>query len=100
MSEKSQELDLTPVEGNKPVPAGWRVLFWGLIAFGVYYLWKYSPAFTGWTQSGDLDQPAGGAATSVLATIAFTALAVIVAASLVLVLARREPAAAARRAGR
>ncbi len=52
MSEpKSQELDLTPVEGDKPMPVGWLALFWGLIAFGAYYLWAYSPAFTGWTQA-------------------------------------------------
>jgi hypothetical protein len=100
MSEnEGQELDLTPVEGEKPVPVGFRMLFWGLIAFGAYYLWKYSPAFTGWTQSGDLDEPASGAGINVFATVVFTALAVIVAVSIVLAMARRKPGAGSARAG-
>ncbi len=83
----SQELDFTPVEGEKPVPMGWRILFWGLVAFGAYYLWAYSPAFTGWTQTRDLEA-GGGSGINVFATVLFTALAVIAAVSIVLVLAR------------
>ena len=91
MSDKeSQELDFIPVEGEQPVPVGWRILFWGLIAFGAFYLWAYSPALSGWTQSGELDRAAGGTGTSILATILFTALAVIAAASILLALSRRK----------
>jgi len=101
----SQELDFTPVEGEKPVPMGWRILFWGLVAFGAYYLWAYSPAFTGWTQTRDLEA-GGGSGINVFATVLFTALAVIAAVSIVLVLARSStgsgrsgPSTGAGRAG-
>jgi len=86
----SQELDFTPVEGEQPVPIGWRLLFWGLVAFGAFYLWRYTPAFTGWTQAGGLDGAAGGSGTNVFATIVFTALAVLAAAAILFSLARRK----------
>jgi len=86
---ESQELDSTPIEGEEPVPLGWRILFWGLIAFGAYYLWAYTPAFTGWTQAAEVDGAAGSGG-SVFATILFTALAVIAAGSILFALARRK----------
>lgn len=90
MSEQeSQELDFTPVEGEKPVPMGWRILFWGLIAFGAYYLWAYTPAFSGWTQAKDLEG-GSGSGSNILATVAFTALAAIAAVSIVLAVSRRK----------
>ena len=90
MEEKdTQELDFTPVEGDRPVPVGWRILFWGLIAFGAYYLWAYTPAFTGWTQTRDLE--AGGTSgVNVLATVLFTALAVVAAGAIVFAISRRK----------
>jgi hypothetical protein len=94
----SQELDFTPVEGEKPVPMGWRILFWGLVAFGAYYLWAYSPALGGWTQTRDLES-GGGSGINVFATVVFTALAVIAAVSIVLVLARRGRSTGAGRGG-
>jgi hypothetical protein len=91
MSEhESQELDFTPVEGEKPVPVGWRALFWGLIAFGAYYLWAYTPAFGGWSQAGDLEGGAGDAGTNVFATVLFTVLAAIAAGSILFALARKR----------
>ncbi len=86
---ESQELDVTPIEGDRPVPLGWRLLFWGLIAFGAYYLWAYTPALGGWTQAGEVDG-AAGAGGSVFATILFTALAVIAAGAILFALARRR----------
>ncbi len=98
MTEKNgQELDFTPVEGDRPVPVGWRILFWGLVVFGVYYLWAYSPALSGWTQARDLEA-GGGSGVNILATVIFTALAVVAAVSIVFVLARRS--AASRPAGK
>jgi hypothetical protein len=88
--EESQELELNPVEGGKPVPVGWRILFWGLIAFGAYYLWAYSPIFTGWTQSGELDRAAAGAGTNIFATVAFTAVATIAAVAILFAVSRRR----------
>jgi hypothetical protein len=36
------------------LPVGWLVLFFGLIAWGAWYLYAYSPWSTGWTQAGQL----------------------------------------------
>ena len=91
--ETTQELDFTPVEGERPVPVGWRILFWGLVAFGAYYLWAYSPWASGWSQAGELTPPGAapeGTGASILATILFTALAVVAAALLLFALARRK----------
>ena len=85
-----QELDLGPVEGDGPIPLGWRLLFWGLVGFGAYYLWAYTPALGGWTQAAEVDGGAAGAGGNVFATILFTALAVIAAGGILLALARRE----------
>lgn len=87
---ESRELDVAPVEGDRPVPRGWLLLFWGLIAFGAYYLWAYTPGFTGWTQAAEVDGAAGGSGGSILATILFTALAAAAAGSILFALARRR----------
>ena len=38
------------------LPWGWLLLFFGLIAWGAYYLWAYSPALGGWSQAGEYQQ--------------------------------------------
>ena len=43
-------------ETARTLPLGWRLLFFGLIGWGVVYLWLYSPATTGWTQAGELEK--------------------------------------------
>lgn len=86
---ESQELDFTPVEGDGPVPLGWRILFWGLTAFGAYYLVAYTPDFTGWTQAAEVDGAAGSGG-SIFATILFTALAACAAGAILFALARRR----------
>ncbi len=91
----NQELDFTPVEGERPVPVGWRILFWGLVAFGAFYLWAYTPAFSGWTQTRDLEA-GGGSGVNVLATVVFTALAVVAAGAIVFAMSRRKPAGSPR----
>jgi len=40
-------------ETARALPLGWRLLLWGLIAWGVAYLWLYTPATSGWSQSGE-----------------------------------------------
>jgi cyanate permease len=90
MSEpKSQELDLTPVEGDHPLPIGWLALFFGLIAFGVYYVIAYTPAISGWTQAEAL-QAGAGSSGNIFATVLFTALAVVAALSILFALSRRR----------
>ena len=42
-------------EGNSPIPTGWKLYYWGTIVWMVYYVYAYTPLFTGWTQSQGLD---------------------------------------------
>jgi hypothetical protein len=69
------------------LPVGWLVLFFGLIAWGAWYLWAYSPWGAGWTQAGQLDgAQAGGASveTNVFMTVLFTVIPTAAAAGLYL----------------
>jgi hypothetical protein len=68
-------------ETARKVPLGWWALYWGLILWGVYYAWTYTPSLGGWSQEKayqDATQAAVGAAgetgTNIFATILFTAL--------------------------
>ena len=79
--------DLTKFEAkdtSKKLPVGWLLLFWGLIAWGAFYLWKYTPALGGWSQSQDLEGGGASAGANLLATIAFTAIPTIAAIAIVL----------------
>jgi len=74
------------------VPLGVKLLFAGLIAWGVYYLYAYSPWTTGWTQEADL-QGAPGTGVNIAHTIAYTAIPALVALVLGVSMARRKKAA-------
>jgi heme/copper-type cytochrome/quinol oxidase subunit 2 len=75
-------------ETANTVPAGWLVLFFGLIGWGVYYLYMYSPWSTGWTQAGELEKVDPAVGGNISMTILFTALPT--AAALVLYLLQRN----------
>jgi len=72
------------------LPAGFLALCFGLIAWGLYYLWAYSPWSTGWTQAGELDQ-ALSTSTNVTHTVAYTAIPALVLLVLALAMARKRP---------
>jgi cbb3-type cytochrome oxidase subunit FixP-like protein len=69
------------------VPLGWKALFYGLILWGVYYLYAYSPWSTGWTQAGELEKVNPEVGGNVFMTVLFTALPT--AAAVVLYLLQR-----------
>jgi hypothetical protein len=75
-------------ETSRTIPTGWLVLFWGLIVWGAWYLWTYTPALGGWSQAQDAEGGGASMGTNLLATIAFTAIPTAVA--VVLVLAQRR----------
>jgi hypothetical protein len=77
-------------ETSRKIPAGWALLFWGLIAFGAYYLWAYTPSLGGWQQAQDLEGGGASMGTNVLATIAFTAIPTAAAIGLALAQRRRK----------
>lgn len=39
-------------ETSHTLPIGWLILFWGLILWGVFYLYTYTPSLGGWSQEG------------------------------------------------
>jgi hypothetical protein len=79
-------------ETSKKLPVGWVVLFWGLVIWGLFYVWRYTPALGGWAQSQDLDGGGAAPGTNVLATIAFTAIPTVAAIALVLAQRGRKKA--------
>jgi hypothetical protein len=91
MAFKPEIDDLSTFEAKQTagkIPVGWSVLFWGLVLWGAYYLWAYTPALGGWRQA--LDAEGGGASTetNTLMTILFTAIPT--AAAIALALAQRK----------
>lgn len=56
------------------VPAGWRLLFFGLIAWGAWYLYTYSPWGSGWTQEGQLAAAPAEVGSNIFMTVLFTVL--------------------------
>lgn len=91
MAPVDEELDdlskFEATETSHTLPVGWLLLFFGLIVWGLWYLWAYSPWGSGWTQAEDLaGTPSAGVNT--LWTIAFTAIPA--AAALVIALLQRR----------
>lgn len=51
MAEELDNIDkFEAKETSKKLPIGWLLLFWGLILWGIYYLYTYTPSLGGWTQ--------------------------------------------------
>jgi hypothetical protein len=78
------------------VPWGYWLLFWGLIVWGVWYAWTYTPSLGGWSQSQAYEQSvdaaaAGASGGNIFATILFTAIPTIAAILLWVVASRRKP---------
>lgn len=43
--------DMERHDTRHKLPAGWLLLFIGLIVWGIYYCVAYTPATTGWSQA-------------------------------------------------
>jgi heme/copper-type cytochrome/quinol oxidase subunit 2 len=72
------------------LPVGFILLFGGLILWGIWYLWAYSPWSTGWTQAGELQQAAATTESNVFMTILMTALPTLAAVGLYLLQKSRK----------
>jgi hypothetical protein len=46
-------------ETERKLPLGWLLLFWGLIAWGIFYLVMYSPSISGWSQVAEYEETTG-----------------------------------------
>jgi hypothetical protein len=85
-------------ETARKIPLGWWALYWGLILWGVYYAWTYTPSLGGWSQEKAFQEAtqaavatAGETGANIFATILFTALATLAAVLLIVAAARRKP---------
>lgn len=38
------------------LPWGWLLLLFGLVAWGAFYLWAYTPSLGGWSQASEYEQ--------------------------------------------
>jgi hypothetical protein len=77
-------------ETSSKLPVGWLLLFWGLILWGLWYLWAYTPGLGGWSQAADADAGGASAGVNLLATIAFTAIPTLAAVAIALSQRRRR----------
>ena len=51
MAEELDDIEAFEAKGtSRTLPVGWLILFWGLIIWGVFYLYAYSPSLGGWSQ--------------------------------------------------
>lgn len=82
--------DLTKFESKETshvIPTGYLILYFGLILFGIWYLWAYSPWGSGWSQAKELEGTSSAGA-NVFWTIAFTAIPAL--AALLMVMAQKH----------
>jgi hypothetical protein len=61
-------------ESAHAVPVGWFVLLIGLVAWGAWYLFAYSPWSSGWTQEGQLGAAPVEVGSNIFMTVLFTVL--------------------------
>lgn len=53
-----QSMNRKDTEHN--LPLGWVVFFIALILWGIFYIYKYTPIFTGWTQGSAFEETWNG----------------------------------------
>ena len=84
-------------ETASKIPLGWWALFWGLIVWGIYYTWTYTPSLGGWSQERAFEEStkaavatSGDAGANIFMTILFTVLPTMAAIGLYLAARRRK----------
>ena len=71
------------------LPLGFILLYGGLVLWGVWYLWAFSPWSTGWTQAGELAEAAAPVESNIIMTVLMTALPTLAAVGLFMI--QRRP---------
>jgi hypothetical protein len=52
MAEEMDDIEkLEAKDTAKKLPIGFVILFWALIAWGIFYFVAYTPAISGWSQA-------------------------------------------------
>lgn len=95
MADPDTQDDLTRFEAKETahkIPVGWALLFWGLIVWGAYYLWAFTPGLGGWSQAQDAVGGGTAAGANMTATILFTVIPTAAAVGLWIAFARKKKA--------
>ena len=71
------------------LPLGFILLYGGLVLWGVWYLYAFSPWSTGWTQAGELAEAAAPVESNIFMTVLMTALPTLAAVGLFMI--QRRP---------
>ena len=72
------------------LPLGFILLYGGLVLWGIWYLYAFSPWSTGWTQAGELAAAAAPVESNIFMTILMTALPTLAAVGLFLMQRSRK----------
>ncbi|MDH4164068.1 MAG: hypothetical protein OEW15_15465 [Nitrospirota bacterium] len=57
MAEELENIDkFEAKETHNKLPIGWLILFWGLIIWGAFYLYMYTPSLGGWSQEKEYQE--------------------------------------------
>jgi cytochrome c oxidase cbb3-type subunit 3 len=54
MSGTDESTEIRRMEGHRPVPTGFLVFFFALIAWGAWYGYRYTPEISGWSAYKEL----------------------------------------------
>ncbi len=87
-----EEDDLSRFEAKETshtIPIGYLLLYFGLIAWGIWYAWAYSPWGSGWSQAKDLEGTPSSSV-NLAATVAFTVIPAVAALAIAMVQKRRK----------
>jgi len=93
MADTDLQDDISKLEAPETarrIPVGWAVLFWGLVIWGAFYLYAFTPGLGGWSQSMDAEKGGATAGANMTATILFTAIPTAVALGLWIASSRRR----------
>lgn len=57
MQEEFEDVEgLEAKETARVLPLLFHILFWGLILWGIYYLYAYTPSLGGWSQQAEYEE--------------------------------------------
>jgi mono/diheme cytochrome c family protein len=61
MSVTNDDNEIRGMEGHKPVPRGFLLFLFALVAWGAWYLWSYTPQLSGWSAYKEFEAQKGAA---------------------------------------
>ncbi len=53
-----KQFDDVPEDGHSGIPKGWLLTYFGVIIWGIWYIWAFTPELAGWSQQASYEQAA------------------------------------------